>query len=135
MDKGFKETLLWLEVPIHMWEFTLEDNDEYKVQDLHSEVEQIIRDVGDVRKKETNVKAHMTSWLMTEYKPFKYICDHVEKVIQDWHREKTDLELKTFMTTCWVLSISEEIIVSFMHMFLHFIVGFITLKLTKKQLH
>lgn len=101
MDKNFKETRFWLEVPVNMWEFTLEDNEEYKVHDLHNEIEQIIKDVGDVRKRETNVKAHMTNWLMTEYKPFKYICDHVEKVIQDWHREKTDLELKTFMTTCW----------------------------------
>lgn len=101
MDKNFRETIHWLEVPVHMWEFTIVDTDDYKVDDLHKEVEAIIKDVGDVRKRTTNVKAHMTNWLMTDHKPFKYICDHVEHLIQQWHREKTDLELKTFMTTCW----------------------------------
>lgn len=102
MDKNFRETIQWLSVPIHFWEFSFEDTDEYSVEELHNDVERVIKEVGDARNKETNVKATiMTDWLMTDHKPFKYICDHVESLIQQWHKEKSDLDLKTFMTTCW----------------------------------
>jgi hypothetical protein len=102
MDKNFKESIHWLEVPVHFWEFSFDDNDVYSVDQLHLDVENTIKQVGDKRNRTTNVKATiMTDWLMTDHKPFKYICDHVEKLIQDWHIEKTDLNLQTYMTTCW----------------------------------
>jgi|TARA_B110000908_G_scaffold171326_1_gene233666 hypothetical protein len=102
MDTNFIETTHWLEVPVDFWEFSLRDNSDYTVENLHLDLENTIKEVGDKRNRTTNVKSTvMTDWLMTDHKPFKYLCDHVEELIQQWHIENTDLELKTFMTTCW----------------------------------
>jgi hypothetical protein len=101
MDKDFVEHIKWMEVPIHFWEFSMSDNEEYTVSELHSQVENIIKDVGDGQNRKTNVKATMTKWNMLEYRPFELIAKKAAKTVEDWHTEKTDLELVTFMTTCW----------------------------------
>ena len=43
---------------------------------FNTEVEEIIREYGDVQRHRTNVKAHMTNWFMhQEYDQFKVIAD------------------------------------------------------------
>lgn len=101
MDSDFKEHIMWMEVPIHFWEFSMHDSQEYTVSELHNEIEKIIKEVGDGQNNATNVKAMMTKWNMLEYKPFELIAKKAAKICEDWHAEKTDLDLVTFMTTCW----------------------------------
>jgi len=96
-----EEVNMMLTVPVRMFNFTIPDTPDYPIAQLHADIERTIREVGDKRNRTTNVKALMTDWLMTDHKCFKHISDHVEKYIQDWHREKTDLNLTTHMTTCW----------------------------------
>jgi hypothetical protein len=74
---------------------------DYNLDNLHSDLIDIIIKTGDVQKRTTNVKALMTSWLMTDHKPFKIISDHVENVVKQFYSEMTSLKLETFMTTCW----------------------------------
>lgn len=99
-DTDILQTTVNLEIPITFWEFQVPEKT-YPREQLHSEIESIIRESGDKRGRTTNVKALMTEWLMTDHKPFKVVCDRVEEVIQDWYKQHTDLNLKTFMTTCW----------------------------------
>ena len=71
------------------------------VSHVHQEIERIIKESDDARKRTTNVKAKMTKWNMLDHKPFKIVSDKVEKTIQDFFHEYTSLDLETFMTTCW----------------------------------
>lgn len=96
-----KEDIINLNVPITFMEFKGPEFDNYSLESIHSDVTDIIRTTGDVQKRTTNVKAHMTKWLMTEYLPFKIISDHVENIVQAYYYTKTDLKIETFMTTCW----------------------------------
>jgi hypothetical protein len=99
-DTDVLQSIITLEIPIMMWEFQV-PNSIVDRNELHNDIEKIIRETGDKRGRTTNVKALMTDWLMTHHKPFKIICDRVEEVIKDWHKQHTDLDLETFMTTCW----------------------------------
>ena len=90
-----------LTVPVKFWEFQLPECAEYSVEQVHLDIENVIRQSGDVRKHSTNVKAIMTDWLMTDHRCFKVVADHVEAIIQDWYKQHTSLDLETFMTTCW----------------------------------
>ena len=101
MDSDFKQHIMYMEIPIHFWEFSMSDTEEYTLEELHNNIENIIRNSGDVRRRETNVKAHMTKWNMLEHKEFAAISNKATKTVEDWHSEYTDLQLKTFQTTCW----------------------------------
>jgi len=101
MDQDFSQHIVNMNIPIHFWEFSMTDTDGYTLEDLHNNIEKIIRESGDARNRETNVKAHMTKWNMLEYKEFAAISAKATKTVEDWHREYTDLDLKTFQTTCW----------------------------------
>ena len=97
------ENIVTLSVPITFWEFELPKfpKENYSTDQLHLDVERIIKEHGDWQKRRTDVKALMTNWVMTEHEPFKIISDTVEDIIQTiWH-ERSSLDLKTFMTTCW----------------------------------
>ena len=103
MDSDFKKYQLWFETRLEFWEFSLreEDTEGLGVDYVHKEFERITRESPDARKRTTNVKAKMTKWNMLDHKPFKIISDKVEKTIQDFFHEHTDLDLETFMTTGW----------------------------------
>jgi len=103
MDSDFVMRKFWFECLLEFWEFSLQDKDTdgLGVDHVHQEIERIIKDSDDARKRTTNVKAKMTKWNMLDHKPFKIIADKVEKTIQDFFHENTDLDLETFMTTCW----------------------------------
>ncbi len=36
MDKNFRESIQWLSVPIHFWEFSFEDTDGYSGEELQN---------------------------------------------------------------------------------------------------
>ena len=38
---------------------------------------------------------------MLDHIPFKIISNKVQKTIEDFYHEYTDIDLETFMTTCW----------------------------------
>ena len=90
-----------LTVPVKFWEFRLPESQEYPIEQVHLDIENVIRQSGDVRKRTTNVKAIMTDWLMTDHRCFKVVADCVENIIQQWYQQNTSLDLETFMTTCW----------------------------------
>ena len=103
MDSDFVMRKFWFECMLELWEFSLQDKDTdgLGVDHVHQEIERIIKESDDARNRTTNVKAKMTKWNMLDHKPFKIIGDKVEKTIQDYFHEYTDLDLDTFMTTCW----------------------------------
>ena len=103
MDSDFVMKKFWFECLLELWEFSLQDNDTdgLGIDHVHQEIERITRESNDARERTTNVQAHMTKWVMLDHKPFKIISDKVEKTIQDYFHEYTDLDLETFMTTCW----------------------------------
>ena len=104
MDSKFKEHVVYMELPVSIWEFSVLDTelDQYEnIDALHEDIEYLIKESPDIRKRETNVKAHMTKWDMTEHKSFKIISDKVEKTIHEYNHENTDLKIQTHMTTCW----------------------------------
>jgi len=103
MDSDFKQHKLWFEVMLEFWEFSLreEDTEGFGVDHVHKEIERIIRESPDARKGATNVKAKMTKWNMIEHIPFKIISNKVQKTIEDFFHEYSDIDLETFMTTCW----------------------------------
>jgi len=103
MDSDFVMRKFWFECLLELWEFSLQekDTDGLGVDHIHQGIERIIKESDDARKRTTNVKAKMTKWNMLDHKPFKIISDKVEKTIQDFYKEHTDLDLETFMTTCW----------------------------------
>ena len=103
MDSDFVMRKFWFECMLELWEFSLQDKDTdgLGVDHVHQEIERIIKESDDARNRTTNVKAKMTKWNMLDHKPFKIIGDKVEKTIQDFFHEYTDLDLDTFMTTCW----------------------------------
>jgi len=103
MDSDFVMKKFWFECLLELWEFSLQDKDTdgLGIDHVHQEIERIIRESNDARERTTNVQAHMTKWVMLDHKPFKIISDKVEKTIQDYFHEYTDLDLETFMTTCW----------------------------------
>ena len=103
MDSDFVMKKFWFECLLELWEFSLQDKDTdgLGIDHVHQEIERITRESNDARERTTNVQAHMTKWVMLDHKPFKIISDKVEKTIQDYFHEYTDLELETFMTTCW----------------------------------
>ena len=103
MDSDFVMKKFWFECLLELWEFSLQDKDTdgLGIDHVHQEIERITRESNDARERTTNVQAHMTKWVMLDHKPFKIISDKVEKIIQDYFHEYTDLDLETFMTTCW----------------------------------
>jgi len=103
MDSDFVMKKFWFECLLELWEFSLQDKDTdgLGIDHVHQEIERITRESNDARERTTNVQAHMTKWVMLDHKPFKIISDKVEKTIQDYFHEYTDLDLETFMTTCW----------------------------------
>tara|TARA_B100001094_G_scaffold322291_1_gene371384 strand:- start:1310 stop:1969 length:660 start_codon:yes stop_codon:yes gene_type:complete len=103
VDSDFKQHKLWFEVMLEFWEFSLreEDTEGFGVDHVHKEIERIIRESPDARKGTTNVKAKMTKWNMVEHIPFKIISNKVQKTIEDFFHEYSDIDLETFMTTCW----------------------------------
>ena len=103
MDSDFKQHKLWFEVMLEFWEFSLreEDTEGFGVDHVHKEIERIIRESPDARKGATNVKAKMTKWNMLEHTPFKIVANKVQSIIEDYYQQNTDLDLETFMTTCW----------------------------------
>ena len=103
MDSDFVMKKFWFECLLELWEFSLQDKDTdgLGIDHVHQEIERITRESNDARERTTNVQAHMTKWVMLDHKPFKIIGDKVEKTIQDYFHEYTDLDLETFMTTCW----------------------------------
>ena len=103
MDSDFVMRKFWFECLLELWEFSLQDKDTdgLGIDHVHQEIERITRESNDARERTTNVQAHMTKWVMLDHKPFKIISDKVEKIIQDYFHEYTDLDLETFMTTCW----------------------------------
>ena len=103
MDSDFVMRKFWFECLLELWEFSLQDKDTdgLGIDHVHQEIERITRESNDARERTTNVQAHMTKWVMLDHKPFKIISDKVEKTIQDYFHEYTDLDLETFMTTCW----------------------------------
>lgn len=103
MDSDFVMKKFWFECLLELWEFSLQDKDTdgLGIDHVHQEIECIVRESNDARERTTNVQAHMTKWVMLDHKPFKIIADKVEKTIQDYFHEYTDLDLETFMTTCW----------------------------------
>ena len=103
MDSDFKQYKLWFECLLEFWEFSLreEDTEGFGVDHVHKEIERITRESPDARKGTTNVKAKMTKWNMIEHIPFKIISNKVQKTIEDFFHEYSDIDLETFMTTCW----------------------------------
>ena len=101
--KDFKCRRLWFEVLLDFFEFSLTDNDcdGFGVDHVHKELERITRESPDARKGTTNVKAKMTKWNMLEHTPFKIVANKVQSIIEDYYQQNTDLDLETFMTTCW----------------------------------
>lgn len=100
-DWVVEETIVKLYAPITLWEFQIPETTEYSRVQLHCDIEEIIRKTGDKQGRNTNVKALMTNWVMYEHAPFKIVCDTVEDIIQTFYKERSNLELQTFMTTCW----------------------------------
>lgn len=103
MDSDFKQYKLYFECILEFWEFSLRDEDceGIGVDNVHKEIEKIIRESPDARNETTNVKAKMTKWNMLDHIPFKIISNKVQKTIEDFYHEYTDIDLETFMTTCW----------------------------------
>ena len=103
MDSDFVMKKFWFECLLELWEFSLQDKDTdgLGIDHVHQEIERITRESNDARERTTNVQAHMTKWVMLDHKPFKIISDKVEKTIQHYFHEYTDLDLETFLTTCW----------------------------------
>ena len=103
MDSDFVMRKFWFECLLELWEFSLQekDTDGLGVDHVHQEIESIIKESDDARNRTTNVKAKMTKWNMLDHKPFKIVSDKVQSVIEDYHHQNSDLDLETFMTTCW----------------------------------
>ena len=103
MDSDFVMRKFWFECLLELWEFSLQekDTDGLGVDHVHQGIERIIKESDDARKRTTNVKAKMTKWNMLDHKPFKIVSDKVQSVIEDYHHQNSDLDLETFMTTCW----------------------------------
>lgn len=69
---------------------------------LHRSLTKIINDHGDEQKRTTSVKAQMTTWKMHDkYKGFKFIASCVENILKDHFTKVSNLDLVTFVATCW----------------------------------
>ena len=62
MDSKFNEHVVYMELPVSIWEFSVLDTelDHYEnIDALHEDIEYLIKESPDIRKRETNVKAQM----------------------------------------------------------------------------
>ena len=81
MDSDFKQYKLYFECILEFWEFSLRDEDceGIGVDNVHKEIEKIIRESPDARNGVTNVKAKMTKWNMLDHIPFKIISTRFKR--------------------------------------------------------
>lgn len=97
-----------LQVPIRLWEFSLEHIGIEAQNKLHSDILDIV-DSGVCHREPEKTRANrtttMSEWCMhREYPIFRIIANRAEAVIQEWFMINARMTLLTNLTACWYAS-------------------------------